>query len=315
MHPAPSIIAFTTASGAGYGLLFLLGIAAPAGLIPATRVLGATALGLALGLITLGLMASLLHLGHPERAWRALSQWRSSWLSREGVAALLTYAPALAFAAGWLLIGTTGGWFAVFGLLAAVGAALTVYCTSMIYASLQPVREWRQPLVPPVYLAFALMTGALLLHLLLLLFGAARGWAAALALLATPLAFVLKGLYWAAIGRAEPGSTPESATGLGWLGQVRMLEPPHTETNYLLREMGFRVARKHAAKLRRCAFLFGGAGAMLLTALALLSGGALATLLALLAALSGIAGVSIERWLFFAEATHTVTLYYGRRAG
>ena len=311
MHPAPSIIAFTTASGAGYGLLFLLGLAAPAGLIPATRWFGLAGIGLALGLITLGLMASLLHLGHPERAWRAVSQWRSSWLSREGAVALLTYPPALAFAAGWILRESTGGWIAVSGVLAAVGAALTVYCTSMIYASLKPIREWRQPLVPPVYLAFALMTGALLLHALLLLFGAARGWVAALALLATMLAFGLKGLYWAAIGRAEAGPTPESATGLGALGKVRMLEPPHTETNYLLREMGFAVARKHAAKLRSYVCLF-GAGAALLTALTLLSNGVPASLLALLAALFGIAGVLIERWLFFAEATHTVTLYYGR---
>jgi sulfite dehydrogenase (quinone) subunit SoeC len=312
VHPAPSIIAFTTASGAGYGLLFLLGLAAPAGLIPATRGLGMAALGLALGLITLGLIASLLHLGHPERAWRAVSQWRSSWLSREGAMALLTYVPALAFAAGWVFLERTGGWIAACGLLAAIGAALTVYCTSMIYASLKPIREWRQPLVPPVYLAFAVMTGALLLHALLLLFGAGRGWAAALALLATALAFGFKGRYWAVIGRAEPRPTPESATGLGALGKVRMLEPPHTETNYLLEEMGFRVARKHAAKLRRYAFLSGGMGAMLLTMLALLSRGAPASMLAGLAALSGLAGVLIERWLFFAEATHTVTLYYGR---
>ena len=184
----------------------------------------------------------------------------------------------------------------------------------MIYASLKPVREWRQQLVPPVYLAFALMTGALLLHAVLLLFGAARGWAAALALLATALAFGLKGRYWAAIGRAEPGPTPETATGLGARGKVRMLEPPHTETNYLLSEMGFRVARKHAAKLRLYACLFGGVGAALLTLLALLARGALASLLALLAALFGLTGVLIERWLFFAEATHTVTLYYGRRS-
>jgi DMSO reductase anchor subunit len=313
VHPAPSIIAFTTASGAGYGLLFLLGVAAPAGLIPATSAFGMAAFALALGLITLGLLASLLHLGHPERAWRAVSQWRSSWLSREGVLALLTYLPALGFAAGWLLVGKTDGWIAVLGVLAALGAALTVYCTSMIYASLKPIREWRQPLVPPVYLAFALMTGALLLHALLLLFGAARTWAAALALVATALAFGLKAGYWAAIDRAAPGPTPETATGLGARGKVRMLEPPHTETNYLLSEMGFRIARKHAAKLRWYACLFGGFGAALLTLLALLSRGALASLLALLAAFSGIAGALIERWLFFAEATHTVTLYYGRR--
>lgn len=313
MHPAPSIIAFTTASGAGYGLLFLLGLAAPAGLLPPTRALGVTGLGLALGLITFGLFASLPHLGHPERAWRALSQWRSSWLSREGAMALLTYLPALVFAVAWVWLERTGGWIAVAGVLAAVGAALTVYCTSMIYASLKPIREWRQPLVPPVYLTFALMTGALLLHAVLLLFGAGSAWAAALALLAIALAFGLKGRYWAAIAWADPGPTPESATGLRALGRVRMLEPPHTETNYLLREMGFRVARKHATKLRWYACLFGGVGAALLTLLALLSSGALASLLALLAALCGIAGVVIERWLFFAEATHTVTLYYGRR--
>jgi DMSO reductase anchor subunit len=314
MHPAPSIILFTTASGAGYGLLFLLGLAAPAGLVPPTRAFGAVGLGLALGLITLGLCASLLHLGHPERAWRALSQWRSSWLSREGAMALLTYPPALLFGASWVLMGSTGGWVGLCGAVAALGAALTVYCTGMIYASLKPIREWHQPLVPPVYLAFALMTGALLLHLALVLFGAPRGFAGALALLATALAFGLKALYWATIARPGSGPTPETATGLGALGRVRMLEPPHTETNYLLQEMGYRVARRHAAKLRRCAWLLGFVGAALLSVLALLAAGTWATLLALLAAISGIVGVAIERWLFFAEATHTVTLYYARTA-
>ena len=273
VHPAPSIIAFTTASGAGYGLLFLLAITAPLGLLPASRWFGVAALGLALGLVTFGLLASLLHLGHPERAWRALSQWRSSWLSREGLIALLTYLPALAFGAAWLLAETAGGWIGPFALLAAIGAALTVYCTSMIYASLQPVREWHQPLVPPIYVAFALMTGALLLHASARAFGAPRRWAGALALVAPVLAFGLKAAYWRTIARAGRGPTPESATGLGALGEVRMLEPPHTQTNYLLSEMGYRVARRHAARLRWYAWLLGFAGAGLLTVLALLTTG------------------------------------------
>ncbi|MGH6947691.1 MAG: dimethyl sulfoxide reductase anchor subunit family protein, partial [Kiloniellales bacterium] len=159
MHPAPSIILFSTSSGAGYGLLFLLGLAAPLGLIPAGRWLGFSALALALGAVTFGLLASTFHLGHPERTWRAVSQWRSSWLSREGVVALITYVPALIFAAGWVLLERNGGWFAPFGLLAAIGAAATVWCTAMIYASLKTVREWREPLVPPLYFAFALMSG------------------------------------------------------------------------------------------------------------------------------------------------------------
>ena len=94
MHPALSIIFFTTASGAGYGLLVLLGLGGAFGWLPAERGFGLVGMGLSLGLITAGLLSSTFHLGHPERAWRALSQWRSSWLSREGVMAIATYAPA-----------------------------------------------------------------------------------------------------------------------------------------------------------------------------------------------------------------------------
>ena len=96
MKPAFSVIGFTTLSGLGYGMLFVLGLTTLLGLVPTERWLGVVALALALGSITLGLLSSTLHLGHPERAWRAISQWRSSWLSREGLAALVTYVPRLA---------------------------------------------------------------------------------------------------------------------------------------------------------------------------------------------------------------------------
>src|SRR3546814_17976234 len=87
MHPAYSVVFFTTASGAGYGLLALMGLFGALGLLPPDPWLGAVGLGMALAAITAGLLSSTVHLGHPERAWRAFSQWRSSWLSREGVAA------------------------------------------------------------------------------------------------------------------------------------------------------------------------------------------------------------------------------------
>jgi sulfite dehydrogenase (quinone) subunit SoeC len=75
------------------------------------------------------------------------------------------------------------------------------------------------------------------------------------------------------------------------------------------------VARRHATKLRLCTGLIGVIGVGLPTVLALLTTGIAAALLALFAALSGLAAALLERWLFFAEATHTVTLYYGRRGG
>src|SRR6188768_3043662 len=99
MHPAPSIIIFTTLSGLGYGLAAVLGL----GLLDPAALATRLAYVLALALISGGLLSSTLHLGNPQRAWRALSQWRSSWLSREGVLAIATFAPLVcsAMAAWW----------------------------------------------------------------------------------------------------------------------------------------------------------------------------------------------------------------------
>ena len=104
MHPAYSVIFFTTASGAGYGLLTLIGIFNLLDWLPETRWFGLAVLGLALTLITAGLLSSTFHLGHPERAWRAITQWRSSWLSREGVVSVLTYIPTVLWGIGWIVL-------------------------------------------------------------------------------------------------------------------------------------------------------------------------------------------------------------------
>lgn len=310
MNPAPSIVVFTTASGAGYGLLFWLGVLRPLGLVPQGWGFGLIALGLALFLITVGLLASTSHLGRPERAWRALSQWRSSWLSREGVAAVFTYLPAglfgIALLAGWPFDSH------LFGLLAAAGAAATVFCTGMIYASLKPVRQWHHRLVVPGYMLLAAFSGATALAMIAAYWGEAAA-PAALAILGAAAAFALKRAYWREIDAPAPPGSPtiESATGLGAIGRTRPLDPPHTETNYLLREMGYRIARKHAARLRQVALLGGFVAPLGLTLLALLAGGTLLPVVLLSAATSlAILGLLAERWLLFAEATHTVTLYY-----
>ena len=308
MNPAPSIVFFTAASGAGYGLLFWLGALRPLGWGAEAPSLGAAGVALALALVTAGLLSSLAHLGNPQRAWRALSQWRSSWLSREGVAAVLTYPPALLFLAAlwfdWPVVA------AVAGLLAAAGAAATTYCTAMIYASLKTVRQWRHPLVVPGYFAMAAFSGAALLAALAAMWDAGRllPVPAVLAVLGGLAAIGLKYAYWRALDAGLPGPTAESATSLGAIGRVRPLDPPHTQQNYLLREMGFRVARKHAARLRGIALSAGFAAPAALALLAL-AGAPAAPLLAL-GALLALLGVLVERWLMFAEATHTVMLYY-----
>jgi DMSO reductase anchor subunit len=131
---------------------------------------------------------------------------------------------------------------------------------------------------------------------------------AALAVLGGFAAIGLKHAYWRAVDAGMPGPTAESATSLGAIGCVRPLDPPHTQQNYLLREMGFRVARKHAGRLRAIALAAGFAAPAALALLAL-AGAPAAPLLAL-GALLALLGVLVERWLMFAEATHTVMLYY-----
>ncbi|HKX08164.1 MAG TPA: DmsC/YnfH family molybdoenzyme membrane anchor subunit [Stellaceae bacterium] len=311
MHPAFSVIVFTTMSGAGYGLLAWLGTWAMMGGLPVNRGLAAVSLALSLGAITIGLLSSTVHLGHPERAWRAFSQWRSSWLSREGVASVATYAPALLFALGWLVIGSTSGIWALFGAIAAVSAIATVVCTAFIYVSLKPIQRWNNGWVLPNYLALAAMTGALWLIATTSLFGLFDRGLALGALLAIVFAALLKLGYWRFIDRTASPSDAGTATGLGGLGRVRLFEAPHTSENYLMKEMGFRIARKHAAKLRMIALVTAFVLPLLLTLAALLVPPSLGPLCAIAAAVLATLGVLVERWLFFAEAKHTVTLYYG----
>jgi DMSO reductase anchor subunit len=314
MHPTFSIIFFTTASGAGFALLFLLGLGVPLGLLPADTWFGVTGLATAFVLVAGGLLSSVFHLGRPERAWRAFSQWRSSWLSREGVLSVATFVPAAGFAIGWIFFGVTSGVIGLCGVLAAALAAGTICCTGMIYASLKPVHQWRNRWTVPNYLALGLMAGLLLLHLIERFWVAWPGGSGVLTVLAIVAAWALKEAYWRFIDTTSAPSSVASATALGSRGAVRMLEPPHTQSNYLLQEMGYRVARKHRTRLRAIARITAFALPLLLTLLALFGGPAMAATGAALAVASAALGLVVERWLFFAEAKHTVTLYYGAQA-
>ena len=305
MHPAFSIIVFTTLSGLGYGLAAMLGL----NLLDPAAI--ATKVGhvLALGLIAAGLLSSTLHLGNPQRAWRALSQWRSSWLSREGVLALLTFAPLLVSA--WASV-IDNRYLAVTGLLGAAGAIATVYCTSMIYASLKSVDAWHTPLTTACYLVFSLAGGLLVVLLLAVLssdYNAPYLGLAALA--ATVAAWALKIIWRNRLKSKSPTSTPETATGLGFIGKVRLFEAPHMTENYLTREMGFKVARKHADKLFAFALIAGGLVPSILSLIvARLGPGSASSVIALVAIAAYLVGVLVERWLFFAEARHAVMNYY-----
>lgn len=301
MHPAYSIIIFTTLSGLGYGLAVMLGLGFLDPSVLPTKIAHVTALAL----IGIGLSSSLLHLGNPQRAWRALSQWRSSWLSREGVMAIATFAPLTSNAALCLFMNRQDG---ILGLITVLGALITVYCTSMIYASLKTVDSWHTRLTPLCFMLFSLSGGALLAGI----FAGPNGLSLQLLALLLLLVALVAKMVWRQRARTLiPLSTPESATGLGSIGKVRLLERPHSLDNYLTREMGFRVARKHARKLWAIALLFGAVLPILALLAAMALGGGLIAQIILAIGIAGhMVGIFVERWLFFAEARHAVMNYY-----
>ena len=90
------------------------------------------------------------------------------------------------------------------------------------------------------------------------------------------------------------------------------------DTPYLLEdelgEMGYKIARKHARRLRIIALVLGGAVPAVLAAFATQLPDLAGALVAAVAVISAGAGLLVERWLFFAEAVHTVSLYYGTDA-
>lgn len=233
MHPAPSVIIFTTLSGLGFGLLMWLGLTpdAPTGWV--AFAFFAVAFALSVG----GLAASTFHLGHPERAWRAFSQWKTSWLSREGVCAVAALVIMGLYAAALIFFGRH---YPIFGWLGTLSSLGTVFTTSMIYGQLASVPRWNTPLTSVLYLTIAITGGALL-------YGKVG--------IALPL-LLLTGtvqITWWVIGDkafAERGSNLGTATGLGEGGKVRSMAHPHSSPNYLMREFIYVVGRNHAQKLR-----------------------------------------------------------------
>jgi hypothetical protein len=162
-----------------------------------------------------------------------------------------------------------------------------------------------------IVVALALASGGLVLCAVLAWSGTGSGWLGPATLLAMVLAALLKMAAWRAAARMTPASDTPGALGLsGRARGVHALEAPSSSETWLQREMAYSIARKHALKLRRIAALLALAG-LIAVVPGLLLGGAAGALFLTLAALAGLAAILVERWLFFAEARHKVTLYYG----
>jgi len=301
MHPAPSVIIFTVTAGAGYGLLFWLALSRLGALAPSisnTQLVVAGFIGLLL--VTIGLLSSTLHLANPKNAWRSFMRFRTSWLSREAVFAVLFYPITLL----WFATGGNG-WLSA---LVALMAIVVLVCTAMIYASLKTIRQWNNALTPVNFVLLGLAAGAVLFTLITLIQGTYTPRILAMAVAAIAAAAFSKLLYFLWIG--QPAG-PTINTALGFTrATVQLLDVGHSSDTFLTKEFGYQVARAKILWARVVTVVVG-----FVLPLVLLTGllGNPGVFHAALAAVLLMAGIFVERWLFFAEARHVVNLYHGQQ--
>ena len=307
MHPAFSVLIFTVTSGAGYGLLAWLGAGQLLGFTQTLTVNQQIIIGLmAMVLVSIGLLSSTMHLTNPKNAWRSFSRFRTSWLSREAVFAILLYPVAGLYAAAifWQWPGVN-----ILAGLSMILALVTLFTTSMIYASLKTIRQWNTPMVPALFMAYALISGGLLFLAVDAFFGTLKPQLQAVVMGLVVITLALKLVYFFWQGKPQ-GATIQTATGFSQ-ASVRLLDAGHSAPTFLNREFGYQVAADQLLRLRIIMTLV-----TFIVPLALVYcvfGGLVGAELLGLAWLIMMAGLLLERWLFFAEARHVVRLYQGEQ--
>ena len=294
MKPATSLIIFTVLSGFGFGLLFWLNLNLHSHVNFPNRI----SFPIAFLISILGLISSSFHLGNPQRALLAFTQWRSSWLSREAVLAVATLAISFINA---VLIEIYGIYLNWLGFIASSFCLLTIFSTAMIYTQMKTVPRWNMKITPILFLLYGIVGSSIILNVGIL----------------SATFFIILGsvqIFTWKIGAEQfkKLSTIGTATGLSKNNNfVRMLEPPHTGTNYLMKEMVHIVAQKYIHKLRWISLILLSLIPAFLSLIASTSGNKYLLLLLVTAAIN-LVGTLISRWLFFSEAEHVVGLYYDR---
>ncbi len=303
MNPAFSVVVFTTISGAAQGLLVTLALALLAGMPMAGGFVSA-ALILAEVMLLIGLGASFGHLGRPERAWRAVLMWRTSWLSREVIAL-----PAfIAVVALWWWLLRQGIQTPLLPVAVIVLAALLWVCTGMIYACLRFIEEWAQPLTLVNFVLIGLSSG-------LILASALAAWAGEIQLLRasgpaavvlTLLALVTRLLALRHNAQLKHKSDLHSATGIRTPNLVQK-SMGMTGGSFNTREF---FHGRSLAVLRQVKLVLVLLGFVLPSLLALWAVASGSTWPWMLAVLSQVPGLLADRWFFFAQAKHPQNLYY-----
>jgi sulfite dehydrogenase (quinone) subunit SoeC len=303
MNPAFSVVVFTTSAGAAQGLVVVLALARLAGMAIAPSFMS-TALIVAEAMLLIGLGASFGHLGRPERAWRAVMMWRTSWLSRE----VIVLPMFIAIVALWWLALRNGIDNALLPVAAIVVALLLWYCTAMIYACLRFIQEWAQPLTLVNFVLIGLSSGLVLASAMAVLWNEPQ-----MLQVTGPAALVVTVIAW--IGRVlalrrnaalQHTSTLQTATGIRAPNLVQK-SMGMSAGSFNTREFFHRASLLAMKNVKRALIVLGFALPTALLLWGVTAGSGVAFVLALVVQVPGLVA---DRWFFFAQAKHPQNLYY-----
>ncbi|RKZ93551.1 MAG: DMSO reductase [Gammaproteobacteria bacterium] len=321
MQPAFSVIFLTTLIGMGQGLFLAIYTEQVYSVLEvvqksSTDTFYGIASAVSLLLLILGLIASIFHLGHPERAWRSAAMWRTSWLSREVIVLPtvmgLVFLYGLVHFMGWNLTVMTIGAVVIdlsfiIGALATLAVFSLFIATGMIYACLKFLQEWHSPLTVINYILLGSASGFTMATLLAAykqpeLISFFAGWSIVLLL----FAFIFRAASLIRNKRLRPKSTVQTAIGIrhnqikqksmGFMGgSVNTRDFFHGKTRFFMRSI----------KTIFIIMVFIIPLIMLIITLFKPS----VTVMGI-AMISMYIGLIAERWYFFAEGNHPQNIYY-----
>ncbi len=310
MHPSKSIIFFTVISGTGYGIFIALLFN-----IFFIEISYSLEYKIYISLISFimivsGLISSTFHLGHPERAWRAMSQWKTSWLSREGLAALITFMPMFLFYYFWI-VNIEG--YVLLLIITCTFSIITIFCTGQMYASLKTIPYWNNPLVTPIFILNAITLGSLFVYCLNFYFNINLYFFEYFIYLIITLNFLAKLIYWISIGNKSKTNI-QTAVGIE-SKDISFFEGPHTGKSYLTSEMINSISKQSENLLRMifCILTFITPLYMIKQYPSLVIDPLILKISMIIVFILALMGMFLERYLFFIQSKHVVSLYYGTK--
>ncbi len=314
MHPEMSLVFLTVLAGIGQGIFILYFVLEMVLVGTLSPVFAYTSILSCIVLQYLGSAASLLHLGNPQRAWKAVRMWKHSWLSRE----ILTMGGFMGIVHLYLLSMYFGIGFTEHVILGSIAILFSIgfyVSSSMLYATIRFIKEWANGFTPLNFALSGLLVGSSIgFTLLHLIQSDLPGLKAVnvLVILLTCMAMIIKMLTFRFNSKVYVPITLKNALGVND-PNIRLMDMGAAYDHYNTIDFHFPLTQRQLQTQKAIIILFIFILPLIGWLLMLYTN--LGNIINIVIGFSNVGlmmlGYLIERRLFFIEGNHLQNLYYG----